>query len=253
MLYEAAAYEKTFPDLATVIVGSGPPDAVTLYEGLAVKLGLQRTFFVGAKGQDVLAELFSMSEVGMFPSYKEPFGMVFIECMACGTPTIGANSGGPTEFVREEQGVLVPEEEDWRSEAGAKRLDEKIAGAVTKALNEDWKGKTKGPACVLLVGKGAQTRVRILSQKRSKEQACPSNVVEVITLSACCLLPPIAVSEGTLLLHTAELARSSEARAERMPACALAHGRARGSFPIRRQRGHPGVALPLVVSNPANH
>ena len=26
--------------------------------------------------------------------------MVFIECMACGTPTIGAKSGGPTEFVK---------------------------------------------------------------------------------------------------------------------------------------------------------
>ena len=25
-----------------------------------------------------------------------------------------------------------------------------------------------------------------------------------------------------------------------------------GSFLIRRQRGHPGVVLPLVVSNPAN-
>ena len=25
-----------------------------------------------------------------------------------------------------------------------------------------------------------------------------------------------------------------------------------GSFPIRRQRGHPDVILPLVISNPAN-
>ena len=54
-------------------------------------------------------------------SRKEPFGMVFIECMACGTPTIGANSGGPTEFVKPEQGVLVDEEPDWRTEVGMKR------------------------------------------------------------------------------------------------------------------------------------
>lgn len=47
--------------------------------------------------------------------------MVFIECMACGTPTIGANSGGPTEFVKPEQGVLVEEEADWRTELGMKR------------------------------------------------------------------------------------------------------------------------------------
>ena len=69
----------------------------------------------------MLAELFSMSEVGMFPSYKEPFGMVFIECMACGCPTIGANSGGPKEFVKPEQGVLVEEEPEWRSEEGMQR------------------------------------------------------------------------------------------------------------------------------------
>ena len=28
---------------------------------------------------------------------------------------------------------------------------------------------------------------------------------------------------------------------------------AHGSFPIRRQRGHPGVVLPLVISNLAKH
>ena len=26
-----------------------------------------------------------------------------------------------------------------------------------------------------------------------------------------------------------------------------------GSFPIRRQRGHPGVVLPLAISNSAGH
>ena len=31
------------------------------------------------------------------------------------------------------------------------------------------------------------------------------------------------------------------------------HFRTHGSFLIRRQRGHPGVVLPLVISNSANH
>jgi len=100
VLYAAAEYEAQHPDLATIIVGSGPKEAIEEYEGLAKKLGLKRTFFLGPKGQPVLAELFSMSEVGLFPSYKEPFGMVFVECMACACPTIGAKSGGPVEFVK---------------------------------------------------------------------------------------------------------------------------------------------------------
>jgi len=95
----------------------------------------------------VLAELFSMSEVGLFPSYKEPFGMVFVECMACACPTIGAKSGGPVEFVKPAQGLLVEEEDDWRSEAGAKRLGSKVAAGVNQALKENWK-VTKGPGCL---------------------------------------------------------------------------------------------------------
>jgi len=157
VLHAANVYETTFPNLGTIVVGSGPPEAVEQYEGLAKSLSLQRTFFVGAQGQDVLAELFSLSEVGMFPSYKEPFGMVFIECMACGTPTIGCKSGGPVEFVKEEQGVLIAEEADWKSEEGIKRLGERLAETVTQALNEDWKGVSKGPNCVGFVKENYST------------------------------------------------------------------------------------------------
>ncbi|CAE7225427.1 mshA [Symbiodinium natans] len=160
VLYAAQEYEAKYPDLGTAVVGTGPPEAIQLYEGLAKSLGLQRTVFLGPKSQDVLAELFSMSEVGMFPSYKEPFGMVFIECMACGTPTIGANSGGPTEFVKPEQGVLVEEEADWRSQEGAKRLGSKVAGQVSKALQEGWKA-ARGKSCVDFVTQNFSTRSQV--------------------------------------------------------------------------------------------
>ena len=68
---------------------------------MPAKLGLKNTYFVGPKPQPVLADLYSVSDVGVFPSYEEPMGMVFIECMACGTPVIGADSGGPKDFVKE--------------------------------------------------------------------------------------------------------------------------------------------------------
>lgn len=150
VLYAAVEYEKNNPNLGTIIVGSGPKEAIAEYEGLAKKLGLKRTFFVGPKGQPILADLLSMSEVGLFPSWKEPFGMVFIECMACGCPVIGAKSGGPTEFVQPAQGVLVDEQDDWRTEAGISALGSRIATAVNQALKDDWK-KTKGPGCIKFV------------------------------------------------------------------------------------------------------
>ena len=169
VLYAAKEYEATFPDLGTAIVGTGPPEAIQMYEGLAKSLGLQRTVFLGPKSQDVLAELFSMSEVGMFPSYKEPFGMVFIECMACGTPTIGANSGGPTEFVKPEQGVLVEEEADWRTELGMKRLGSKVASQVTKALQMNWK-RSMGSSCVDFVTTNFSTLAQVRGMLANMEE-----------------------------------------------------------------------------------
>ena len=66
-------------------------------------------------------EIVAMAELGCFPSFKEPFGLVFVECMACKTPVIGANSGGPKDFVVPEVGELVaepPETKDGGAQQG---------------------------------------------------------------------------------------------------------------------------------------
>jgi glycosyltransferase involved in cell wall biosynthesis len=105
---------------------------------LAAELGLRRTYFVGPRPQDELAVLFNCADVGCFPSYREPFGLVFIECMACGTPVIGADSGGPRDFVTPQVGTLVPETDDRQALAGS------LAAAVDRAVTENWK-QTRGP------------------------------------------------------------------------------------------------------------
>jgi glycosyltransferase involved in cell wall biosynthesis len=138
LLQAAAIYEKSEKRIVTLVIGSGPLEAQTQMQDLAADLGLTRTYFLGPRGQDELTTLFNCADVGVFPSYKEPFGLVFIECMACGTPVIGADSGGPRDFVTPEVGVLVPETDD-RAELAAS-----LAAAVDTALREDWK-QTKGP------------------------------------------------------------------------------------------------------------
>merc|ERR1712039_247071 len=99
LLHAAAQYEKEFPNLATLCVGTGPEDELKKLKDLCEQLGLKNTFLLGARGQDILAEIYTVSQLGRFPSFKEPFGLVFVECMACKTPVIGANSGGPKDFV----------------------------------------------------------------------------------------------------------------------------------------------------------
>jgi glycosyltransferase involved in cell wall biosynthesis len=134
LLRAAATYERHERRILTLVIGSGPPEAQVQMHELAADLGLRRTYFVGPRPQEELAVLFNCADVGCFPSYREPFGLVFIECMACGTPVIGADSGGPRDFVSADVGTLVPETSD-RTE-----FADSLAAAVIRAVTEDWKG-----------------------------------------------------------------------------------------------------------------
>ncbi|MEM8978237.1 MAG: glycosyltransferase family 4 protein [Pseudomonadota bacterium] len=139
LLKAAAIYEPLLPNVATVIVGSGPHEDQVKMQDLALEdLSLENTLFLGPRGQDELAHIFSAADIGCFPSKNEPFGLVFIECMACGTPVIGANSGGPKDFVTDSVGALFEESVD--KDALALRLAELILAAV----RQDWKTQ-KGP------------------------------------------------------------------------------------------------------------
>ena len=138
LLRAAAIYEQDDRRVMTLVVGSGPAEAQRELDMLSTELGLRRTYFLGPRPQDELATLFSSADIGCFPSYREPFGLVFVECMACGTPVIGADSGGPRDFVTSEVGTLVPETNDPTALAAS------LAEAINQALTADWK-RTRGP------------------------------------------------------------------------------------------------------------
>merc|ERR1719230_1343794 len=139
--------------MATLCVGTGPEEEIKKLTDLCEKLELKNTFLLGARGQDILAELYTVADLGCFPSFKEPFGLVFVECMACKAPVIGANSGGPKDFVSAEVGELVaepPETTDLSTvPAGIETLGKTLKEAITRAIKENWK-KTKGDACIKL-------------------------------------------------------------------------------------------------------
>jgi glycosyltransferase involved in cell wall biosynthesis len=138
LLRAAARYEQDDRRILTLVIGSGPAEAQRAMHELSTELGLRRTYFLGPRQQDELATLFGCADVGCFPSYREPFGLVFVECMACGTPVIGADSGGPRDFVTPEVGTLVPETDDRAV------LAESLATAIRQSLDENWK-KSRGP------------------------------------------------------------------------------------------------------------
>jgi len=57
---------------------------------------------------DVLSKLKS-TDIMALPSTDEAFGIAYIEAMACGSPVIGCDGEGPSDFVKDgETGYLVP-------------------------------------------------------------------------------------------------------------------------------------------------
>merc|ERR1719183_2496653 len=138
-----AILEKEYPEMCLLCAGTGPDAELNKLKAQCEELGLKNTFLMGARGQDQLAEIYTVSDLGCFPSFKEPFGLVFVECMACKTPVIGANSGGPKDFVTPDVGELVaepPETKDLSTVAdGIETLGKTLNEAISRSLNENWK------------------------------------------------------------------------------------------------------------------
>lgn len=79
-----------------VFIGEGPEMHKT-YSRVR-ELGLEdRVLFLGK--QDEVAEQLSVADVMLLPSEKESFGLVALEAMACGVPTVGSTAGGIPEVV----------------------------------------------------------------------------------------------------------------------------------------------------------
>jgi glycosyltransferase involved in cell wall biosynthesis len=86
----------------------------------------RRVRYVGEIGGSVKQELFANAAALLMPvSWREPFGMVMVEALACGTPVIAFPEGAATEIVIDgENGMLVADEVDM---AGAVSRLESIA------------------------------------------------------------------------------------------------------------------------------
>jgi glycosyltransferase involved in cell wall biosynthesis len=114
------------PEARLRIVGRG--DGMAGLQALARNLKLAEAVeFVGFVSDSDLHVELMRCRLFALPSQKEGFGLVYLEAMAHGRPSLGARSGGVPEVITPETGVLV----DYGDVPG-------IAAAIVAALRREW-------------------------------------------------------------------------------------------------------------------
>ncbi len=111
LLLEAfARIAARYPALKLVLAGDEPQPALL---SQCERLGIGGSvIFRGKVPPDELAELYQRAELFVISSTQEGLGIVMLEAMACGTPVVATDCGGPEGIVIDgETGRLVPNNE----------------------------------------------------------------------------------------------------------------------------------------------
>ncbi len=90
------------------IIGEGPDQAALIK--LTADLGLaDKVKLIGSVRHAEIFEHLAGDEIFVLPSYREAFGIAYLEAMAAGLLAIGVAGQGPSQFIRNgENGILVP-------------------------------------------------------------------------------------------------------------------------------------------------
>ena len=105
LLEAAKLYENEYDDIITLIAGDG--ELLTDLRKQANNLKLKNIYFLNHVMQPKLRKLYSIADVTVVPSRREPFGLVAVEALACGSPVIATNQGGLVDFINDSVGALV--------------------------------------------------------------------------------------------------------------------------------------------------
>ncbi|MFJ5220147.1 glycosyltransferase family 4 protein [Streptomyces sp. NPDC088354] len=146
ILLRAFAAARTRLDPAPVLLmwGGYPGECEGEHPSeLAAELGItQDVFFTGWRGHDELPTGLNCADLMVAPAVDEPFGMVYLEAMACGTPPIATATGGPARTIT----ATGPDATGWLvAPDDAGHLADTLAAALLDTAERQLRG-TRGRA-----------------------------------------------------------------------------------------------------------
>jgi glycosyltransferase involved in cell wall biosynthesis len=110
-----AAFERvqqlSASEVSLVLVGDGPQELEL--KRTCVERGLRNVVFAGFRQKDQLVDFYAMSDVFVFPTLGDPYGLVVDEAMAASLPVISSSAAGEIRDRVEEgiNGYIVPPED----------------------------------------------------------------------------------------------------------------------------------------------
>jgi glycosyltransferase involved in cell wall biosynthesis len=110
-----------YDDVNLIVAGEGPYLATVKQKSR----DLQRVKFLGLVENDRLPAIYSSTDVLVFPSVTDTFGMVVLESQSCGLPALVSDKGGPQNIVLDEEtGYVIPaDDKDAWVKAGLKIIE----------------------------------------------------------------------------------------------------------------------------------
>jgi glycosyltransferase involved in cell wall biosynthesis len=103
----ALASLSGLPQVTLDVVGDGEDRSECEAEARALGVA-DRVRFHGWMPRAAVDRLYREADAFIFPSFREPTGIVIIEAMSYGLPVVAADYGGPAELVGADTGVRVP-------------------------------------------------------------------------------------------------------------------------------------------------
>lgn len=145
-----------------VVLCAGPADTEQLGREIAAKVAAAKNgsttdliWIPQFLPKPQLISLYTHAAVFVCPSIYEPFGIINLEAMACGTPVVASAVGGIVEVVEDgETGLLVPFEPlPWE------KIDFRDAGGFSKSLAAAINSLLSAPDKLEAMGIAARRRV----------------------------------------------------------------------------------------------